>query len=83
MRCILFSVKICMPEVSSAKVHEEKTLLEMCLEAMLNEDVDLRKWSKKKQIELAAGDLWTLVEREVITRENSEETGELGKPATK
>lgn len=54
--------KICMPEVSSAKVHEEKTLLEMCLEAMLNEAVDLRKRCKKKQTEWATGDLETLVE---------------------
>lgn len=51
-----------MPEVSSAKVHEEKTLLEMCLEAMLNEDMDLRKWCKKKQTEWTTGDLQTLVE---------------------
>lgn len=64
--CMLFSGKICVPEVSSAKVHEEKTLLEMCLEAMLNEDVDLRKWYKKKQTEWAAGDLQTLVEWEVM-----------------
>lgn len=64
--CLLFSGKICMPEVSPAKVHEEKTLLEMCLEAMLNEDADLRKWGKKKQTEWATGDLQTLVEQEVI-----------------
>ena len=55
-----------MPEVSSAKVHGKKTFLEMCLEAILNEDVDLRKWCKKKQTEWATGDLRTLVEREVI-----------------
>lgn len=37
-----------MPAMSSAKINEEKTLLEMCLEGMLNEDVDLRKWCNKE-----------------------------------
>lgn len=55
-----------MPALSSAKIHQEKTLLEMCLEAMLNEDVGLRKWCKKEHTEWATGDLWALVEREVI-----------------
>lgn len=49
--CVLFSGKICMPEVSSAKIHKEKTLREMWLEAMLNEDVDLGKRCKRKQTE--------------------------------
>lgn len=55
-----------MPAMSSAKVHQEKTLLEMFLEVMLNENVDLRKWCKKEQTEWAAGELWALFKQEVI-----------------
>lgn len=55
--CILFSGKIRMPAMSSAKINQEKTLLEMCLEVMLNENVDLRKWCKKEQTEWATGEL--------------------------
>lgn len=55
-----------MPAMSSAKIHQEKTLLEICLEVMLNEDVSLRKWCKKEQTEWATGELWALFKREVI-----------------
>lgn len=51
-----------MPEVSSAKTHEEKTLREMWLEAMLNEVVDLGKGVSERKLNRATGNLQTLVE---------------------
>lgn len=78
--CVLFSGKICMPEMSSDRLHEEKTLLQIWLEAMLNEDFDLRKTCKRKQTEGATEDLQTLVEWEGLwekkNRQNSRETEE-------
>lgn len=62
MGCVLFSGKICMPEVSSAKIHEEKTLREMWLEAMLNEVVDLGKGVRERKLNRATGNLQTLAE---------------------
>lgn len=59
---VLFSGKICMPDMSFAKIHKEKTLLEKCLESKLDEDMNLRKQCTKKQTECVTRDLWALFE---------------------
>lgn len=69
-----------MPEVSSAKIHEEKTLREMWLEAMLNEVVDLGKGVRERKLNRATGNLQTLAEWEDLwEKKNKQNNREIEK----